>query len=649
MADIDINAPGTTVLLMGNEAIARGALEAGVGFASSYPGTPASEILPTIAGVAKRRGIYADWGVNEMVAMESAAAASLAGIRSIAPMKQNGVNVCSDLLSNLVMRGVGKGLVLVCADDPGPHNSSQEQDTRPVASWLDIPLLEPGDFQEAKDMTKWLFDLSEEVNTICMLRTVSKISHTRGNVKLGEIPEIKHKAYFDQSKVRGRTPGVHPHGVLHQKMEKAREIFESSPFNRYVGPDKAELLIITCGASSLYSMDAVKLLKLEDKVGILKLGTLWPLPEKLIEKHLSKADKVLFVEEIHPFVEQAVLEMVGNMPSGSAHPAFYGKRSRHIPGHGELDPSLIINALSSLMGVTYQARDAEYDRKAKEIAKSYVTSRSGTLCPGCPHKASHWAIHKALALAGHEGFGAGDIGCYGGGGAGSFFITKTGGCMGAGIGYANGFGKLGRFGFDQPVVAFCGDSTFYHAAIPGLIDAIYNNSDVLMVIFDNSATSMTGFQPHAGTGRTAMGDPAKKVSIEAICRAIGARVELCDPFELNKTTETLLDMIENVKGVRVVIMQRECELIRARREPAPYRVYVDLEKCLGEDCGCDMFCNRVFLCTGLTWNRQTGKAEIDDVICAGCGVCVDVCPHGAIIKEKLASPEKETVEEVAAR
>ncbi len=649
MPDIDAAAPGTTELLMGNEAIARGALEGGVGFASSYPGTPSSEILPTIAEVAQRRGIYAEWAVNEMVAMESATAASLAGIRAMAIMKANGVDVISDFLGNLVMRGIVAGLVLVSCDDPGPHNSSNEQDTRPVAKWLDIPLLEPGDFQEAKDMTKWLFDLAEELKTICMLRCVSKIAHTRGNVKMGEIPQTEYRAYYDHSKIQFRIPGVSPHAQLHEKLKKAQEMFESSPFNRYVGPDKPELLIITCGASWLYSQDAVRLLKLTDRVGILKLGTLWPLPEKFMEGYLGKADKVLFIEEIDPFVEQNVMELTANLPATGPHPTFYGKRSGHIAAYGEQTPGTVIKAITSLMGISYHPRDIEYDQKAKAVTKSYVSMRSGTLCPGCPHKASHWSIKNALRLAGNDGFGTSDIGCYGGGSAGAFFNTKTHFCMGGGIGLANGFGKLGRFGFKQPVVGYCGDSTFYHSAMPGLVDAVYNNSNVLLVVFDNSATSMTGFQPHPGTGRNAMGEVAKTVSIEAICRAIGAHVEVCDPFDLQNTQETLLNLLEMESGVRVIILQRECELIRARREEPPYKVYIDPEKCLGDDCGCDLLCCRVFLCTGLIYNQQTGKAEIDDIICAGCGVCTDICPQGAIIREPLVTEDKELVEEAAVR
>jgi indolepyruvate ferredoxin oxidoreductase alpha subunit len=649
MADIDVNAPGTTELLMGNEAIARGALEGGLGFAAAYPGTPSSEILPTIAGVAKRNGIYAEWSVNEMVAMETATGASLGGIRAMAIMKQNGVNVASDFLSNLVMRSIGAGLILVSVDDPTGRNSSGEEDTRPISKWLDIPMLEPGDFQEAKDMTKWLFDLSEQVDCVCMLRSVSKISHTRGNVILGEIPEKKLEASFN---IGGGGPrGIHAHALLHQKLKKAQELFESSPFNKYVGPDKPELLIVTCGSGWFYSQEAVKVLKLEDKVGILKIGTLWPLPDKFVAKHLKKADKVLVVEEIDPFLERSVMELAANLKFDGSQPVFYGKRSGHIADYGEQMPDSVIKAITEVMGISYQSRPSEYAQRAKEVLESEVIARSGTVCPGCPHKASFWSIKNALRLDGRYGFVTGDIGCYTVGlSPAGYSVTKTHYCMGGGIGVANGLGKLGQFGFNQPVVAACGDSTFFHAAIPGLVNGVYNNSNFILAVFDNSATAMTGFQPHAGTGVNAMGDPARKVSIEAVCRAIGARVEVCDPFDLDTTRDILLELMEDEgSGPRVVIMERECELQRARREDPPYRVYIDPEKCLGEDCGCDLLCSRIFLCTGLRYNPETGKSEIDDIICAGCGVCADVCPHGAIIREPYVTEKKELAEGVGVK
>jgi indolepyruvate ferredoxin oxidoreductase alpha subunit len=643
MANIEIDAPGTSQLFIGNEAIARGALEAGIGFAAAYPGTPSSEILGSLAQVAKKVGIYAEWSINEMVAMEAAAGASFAGIRALAAMKQNGINVVSDFLANLVMSGTGKGgLVLVTCDDPSAISSSNEQDTRPVAKWLDIPLVEPGDFQEAKDMTKWLFDLAEELGTLCILRSVTRIAHARGNVKLGELPVKQHKAHFDQihdlKNVMPTTfmpmPSSLRHFFLHMKLDKARERFESSPFNRYVGPDKADLLIITGGSCWLYSQDAIEALKLRDKVGILKLGTLWPLPEKFVTEHLNKSAKVLFVEEIDPFLERSVMELAGNFPPNAVRPTFYGKRSGHINAYGELNPDMVIKAISTILGLTYQARDIDYGKKAEALVKSSVPERSMTFCAGCPHRATFWSIKNALKLDGRDGFVTGDIGCYSLAlGPAGFFQVRTMHCMGGGAGVANGLGKLGQFDFDQPVIAVVGDSTFYHATIPALINGIYNQSKFTLVILDNSATAMTGFQPHPGTGMTAMGKPTKVVSMEALCRSLGAHVEVCDPFDLKSTTETLLRMMSEDGGVKVAIMRRQCELVRAKKEKTPYKVHVDIEKCIGEDCGCDRLCTRIFLCPGLVWDKKTGKSRIDEVICSGCGVCADICPQGAIIRE----------------
>ena len=642
MPDIDIDAPGIPQLLMGNEAIARGALEAGIGFAAAYPGTPSSEIMGSLAPVAKKMGIYAEWSVNEKVAMEAAAGASFAGIRAIASMKQNGVNVISDFLSNLVMTGIGKGgLVLVSCDDPSAISSSNEQDTRHIAKWLDIPLVEPGNFQEAKDMTKWLFDLAEETGTICMLRSVTRIAHARGEVKLGELPKKEQKAYFyqvhDTRNVVTSTflprPGPLKHALLHLKLDKAREKFESSSFNWYIGPDKADLLIITCGSCWLHSQDAVKALRVEDRVGILKLGTLWPLPEKLVEKHLNKSQRILFVEEVDPFLEWNMMELVANLPPTSPRPILYGKRSGHINAYGELNPDMVIKAIVSIMGLMYQPRDVDYAKKAEGAAKSYVPERSAAFCPGCPHRATFWAIKNALKLDGRSGFVTGDIGCYSMAlGLTGFFQARTMHCMGAGAGVANGLGRLGQFDFKQPVLAVVGDSTFYHATIPALINGIYNGANFILIILDNNATAMTGFQPHPGTGMTAMGKPAKVVSMEAICRSLGASVEVCDPFDLKNTTATLLQVMADGGGIKVVIMRHECEL-RGRKEKSLYKVHIDPDKCVGEACGCDRLCTRIFLCPGLIWDKKTGKSKIDEVICTGCGVCADICPQGAIIKE----------------
>ncbi|MEW6187062.1 MAG: thiamine pyrophosphate-dependent enzyme [Thermodesulfobacteriota bacterium] len=638
MPEIDVDAPGNTLLLMGNEAIARGALEAGIGFIASYPGTPSSEILPRLAEVAKRRNLYAEWSINEIVAFWNAVAAANTGIRSMASMKQNGTNVALDAIANLMERGLrGGGMILIDADDPGRRNSPNEQDTRGIARMLDIPLVEPGDFQEAKDMIPWLYDLSEELDCLVMLREVAKIGHTRGNVVLGELPKREKKARFELNPKLSTWGQANLHARVHEKMKKAMERFETAPFNRYIGPDSPDLLIICCGACFLYTMEAVNIMNLQDKVGVFKLGTLWPLPEKLIESRLRNTQQVLFMEEVHPFVEQSVMELTASLGPTGPRPFFYGKRSGHVPSFGELTPDDALRAISKILGISYQSRPAEYAEKVGAASKEEVIPRLGTLCAGCPHRASYWVLHRALTMDGRDGFATGDAGCMSAGfGPSGYFVAKIGNCMGGGIGLADGFGKLKSFGFTQPVIAGEGDSTFFHASIPALLNAVWNRSDFTLVVYDNSTTAMTGFQPHPGVGLTAMGDPGKTVPIEDVCRAFGVRVEICDPFDIEKSTSVMLDVLRDEgHGPRVVIMRHECELQRARRERRLFEVVVNPEKCLGRECGCDNLCVRVFRCPGLRWNEQSGKSEIDEVICSGCGLCVDICPQGAIEKRAI--------------
>ena len=636
MTTITAYEPGASQLLMGNEAIARGALEAGLGFACAYPGTPSSEIIGSLAEVAREMDIYVEWSVNEKVALEAAAAASFAGVRAIVAMKQNGLNVASDFLMTLNLTGTNAGLVLVLCDDPAALSSTNEQDSRLIAKWADLPLLEPATFQEAKDMTKWAFELSEEIKNVCLIRSVTRVSHARGDVRLGEPMPPSREARFVATTLGQFTPMFVPikHSLLHQKLNKAREIFESSPFNWYTGPEKPELLIVTCGSGWYYSLEAVKTLGLESSVGILKLGTTWPLPEKLVQQHLARTDKVLVVEEVDPFLEGNLKELVGDTFSALGPLTFYGKRSGHLPSFGELDPDRVMGAVSSVLGRERVAVDPDYAKKAQALTGGLVQARMIGFCPGCPHRATLWSVKNALKLDGRGGFVTGDIGCYTMGlGPTGFFQLKTVQAMGSGTGLACGFGKLGKLGFSQPVLAVCGDSTFFHAAIPALINGVYNQSNFTLIILDNSATAMTGFQPHPGTGASALGEPAPKVDLEGLCGSLGVRVEVADPFDLQDTTHKLLDLIQDDGGVRVLISRRKCALVRAREEKAAYKVRVDSEKCLGESCGCARLCARVFQCPGLVWDSDSQTARIDEVICSGCGVCADICPASAIIRE----------------
>ena len=636
---------GASYLVMGNEAIVRGALEAGVNVASGYPGTPSSEIIESLSKVAKERNLYVEWSANEKVALEVAAAASFAQLRALCAMKQNGVNVASDFLLHLVGSGTRGGFVLVTCDDPGALSSVNEGESRYFARLMEIPLLEPGTFQEAKDMTKWAFELSEELNQIVVVRSVTRMSHASGNITYGRLSDEKRTAEFkydgfildpDEGVVIS-APVAWKHQQQQEKVKKAREIFEDSPFNTYEGPKRPDLLLITSSACYLYSKEAINVLGVEDRVGLLKLGTTWPLPPKLMAQHLSQADKVMVVEEVLPFLEENVKILAAEQAGKIGIKTFYGKNDGTIPMTGELNPDIVIAALSTVLGVDYTPVPEEYDQAAKLSAFVGAPVRDQVFCPGCPHRASFFSIHNALEMDGRKGFVCGDIGCY------SMAIRPTGfqtlktlHAMGSGTGVASGFGKLGQFGMDQPVLTVCGDSTFYHSVIPALVNAVHNKSDITLVVLDNSGTAMTGFQPHPGLDHNVLGEEVPPIDIARICEAIGARVETRDPFDLEGTRETLNELIEDTSGVKVLIMRQACALSPQRKHKKDYDVHVDQTICVGEECGCGRLCTRIFGCPGLIWNEAQQKAEIDEVICVGCGVCADICPQSAIKREEVA-------------
>jgi len=320
-------------------------------------------------------------------------------------------------------------------------------------------------------------------------------------------------------------------------------------------------------------------------------------------------------------------------------PIFYGRRTGPLSPTGEITPDVAIKAITDILKVEYTARDAGYERKANDTVQKMVPPRALTICPGCPHRATYWAIKTALKLDGREGFATGDIGCYGFGvGPPGYSILRTMQCMGSSTGVGYGLGKLGQFGMEQPVISVCGDGTFYHAAMPALLSAVSNRSNLTMMILDNEAIAMTGFQPHPGTDHNAMGDEKQRIPPEDVCRSLGVKVVMvADPYDIKDTTEKILELIRSEEeGVKVLIMRRKCALLT---EGKAYSMSVDPEKCYGEACGCANLCTRLFKCPGLIWDRETKKAKIDDALCIGCGVCAEICPQGAIMRE--SSNEKE--------
>jgi len=636
MSILSEDSPGKKMLFMGNEAIARGAIEAGVQVCAAYPGNPSSEIIGSLSQVAGELGFYVEWSVNEKVALEVATAASFAGLRGLTAMKQNGLNVASDFLFNLNLSGSKGGLVVVVCDDPSALSSTNEEDSRPYAKMCDLPLLEPSSVQEAMEMTRWAFDLSEALGLPCLIRSVTRLSHARGNAELGRLPKNRPSPHFDTSCPIIPQPVMVTHKTLHDKMKKCQDRFEDSAFNLYRGPERPELLVVTCGVGWMYTLEALANMGVEDRTGILKLGTTWPLPESFLIQHLKKANRILFVEEVDPFLENNIKAFCAERAAELGVKIFLGKASGILPDIGEINPDVITGALQTLLRVSYEPRPLQYAQEATEAVSLFAPIRELGFCAGCPHRATYWSLKNALTMDGRDGVVLGDIGCYTlGVRPAGFAQVKTCHAMGSGAGLANGFGQLERFGLDQPVLTVCGDSTFYHAAIPALVNARYNRSNFLMLILDNSATAMTGFQPHPGTGRTAMNDEAPAVDVEALCKALGARVQVKDPFDVQDTTETVYELLQDREGIKVLILKQECALVRAKRQKVLHKVRVDQEQCIGQACGCNRRCTRIFKCPGLAWDPATGKAQIDDAICTGCGVCADICPQSAILKETL--------------
>lgn len=644
-----MNQPGRVVLLTGNEAAARGALEAGVGFASSYPGSPTAEVLGVLGRLAKEFNLYAEWAINEIVALEGAAAASYAGLRSLAVMKPDGLNVASDFLTALSLSGVKGGMVILVGDDPGAHSSVKEEDSRYLAKLAHVPVLEPATVAEAKEMVKAAFGLSEELGHPVMVRCVTRICHASGNVVLGELPVLERRPGIAKDERFFIIPGGVPllHRKQEEKLRRAAGRGEEAPlalFNRYEGPDGAEILVIGCGPAFLYAREAVEILGLQDRVGLLKLGLTWPLPENLVLAHLRHAAKVIFAEETDPVLEESVTGLAARHWSELGSLAFSGKLDGSVagpygPGVGELNVDIIIDALAGVAGVPGPGRADRSDRSDRSEGegslpeKVPVIGRELAFCAGCPHRASFWAIRAALELDGRNGFVAGDIGCYTLGlGRTGYHLMRSVHCMGAGVGLAAGLSKLSRLGFRQPVVALVGDSTFFHAAVPALIDARYNRANFLCVVLDNGTTAMTGHQPHPGMKVNAMGEDAPAVAIEEVVAGLGIPFTVQDPYDIEATTRLVLALLRENR-LHVLILRRECALVAARKKKKP-RVYVDPERCLGDACGCRRFCSRVFSCPANIWDGSAGRARIDEAICNGCGVCAANCPQQAIVVEE---------------
>jgi len=586
------------VLFSGNEAVARGAYEAGVRVAAAYPGTPSTEILESLA---RYEGVYAEWSPNEKVALDVAIGAAYAGSRAMAVMKHVGLNVAADAFFYASMTGLEAGLVVVSADDPNMYSSQNEQDNRHYARFARVPCLEPSDSQEAKDMVGAALEMSERFDGPMMLRLTTRISHSSTIVELGERTAggpAEPPAYrIDRAKyvmVPGNARRRHP--VVERRMEDVAEFAEIFPYNRVEMGDTS-LGIVTAGVAYQYAKEVFP------DASFLRLGMTYPLARQMIRDFAARVDRLLVVEELDPFIEEGI-RLMGLSVEGKS----------IFPLCGELDPT-VVRRCAVEAGLLPSPPSPP--RRPEEVK---LPARPPLLCPGCPHRGVFVVTNKLDLVV------SGDIGCYTLGFLPPLAALHTCGCMGASVGQAHGMSKAG---IAQKHVAVIGDSTFFHTGMPALLNVAYNRSDTVVVILDNRTTAMTGHQQHPGTGMTLMGEPTTAVEFEDVARAFGIRrVYTVDPYDLRQVEAALRDCLE-AEGPAVVISRRACALLpEARKQWAA--LAVDEELCNG--CG---LCFRVG-CPAIAksdrLDAKTGRAiaRIDPLLCTGCEICAQVCARGAI-------------------
>ena len=467
-------------------------------------------------------------------------------------------------------------------------------------------------------MIPYAFELSEKTQQMVIVRLTTRVCHGRGNVVLGELPEKPHQ--MQQVGEWDRLTCVnYLHEPMLKKLDNIQEVFETCPYNHYEGPEQPKKLIVAGGTGRLYCHEAIRRLEVGDEVGLLSLATVWPLPEKYILQYMRSAEQALVLEEVDPVLEHNLQALAGKYRLNIA---FTGRSDGALPRIGELNPDIVMNAVAAL------ADTPDYEEKTG-VADT-LPVRDLTFCAGCPHRATFYLLKKALKYEKNPGIVVGDIGCYiMSSQAAGFWAYQACNAMGSGVNLAEGLGQLTSYGLDQKVVTMCGDSTFFHTIIPGLVNARYHHANMLLMVLDNSATAMTGFQPHPGTGITAMGDQTQPMSIEKICEAIGCQVTIADPFDVQGTSKVLRDLL-NQDGLKVLIMKQPCATLMSKQETKRRRVYVDQDICYGDGCGCDKFCSRVWGCPGNSWDFTKNKAKIDPMSCVGCGVCAQLCPSGAI-------------------
>ena len=570
------------VIMLGNEAFARGAYEAGCKVSAAYPGTPSTEISESIV---KYDEIYSEWSPNEKVAMEVAIGASISGVRALASMKHVGLNVASDPLFTVSYIGVNGGLVAVIADDPGLYSSQNEQDTRAIARAAKVPVLEPSDSSEAKEFVKFAFDLSEKYDTPVIVRTTTRLSHSQGMVELNDRIEIEDKPYVRNFAKNVMMPGNAKGRHLVVESREAALAKDGCEFSiNSVEYNDKKIGVITSGIPYQYVKEALP------EASVLKLGIVNPLPRKLIEEFASKVDVLYVVEELDPIIEEQVK---------SWGIAAIGKDILTV--QGEYSANLLRRAIKG--------------DNISVLSTSEVPNRPPILCPGCPHRSVFSVLNKLKI------HGAGDIGCYTLGAVAPLSVIDTTICMGASISSLHGMEKAKGKDYIKNWVAVIGDSTFMHTGINSLINMVYNKGTGTVMILDNSTTGMTGHQDHAATGRTLKGEATNSVDIAVLCKAVGVNhVYVLDAFDTEKL-EKVVKEATAMDEVAVIIAQSPCVLLDKTPVTKQYRV--DSEFC--KKCGMCMKPG----CPAIT-KKEYGNIEINDTMCNGCGLCEKLCKFNAI-------------------
>lgn len=587
-------------LVMGNEAIALGALRAGVGFVCGYPGTPSTEILETVAKH-NPGDVYVEWSVNEKSAMEAAAGAAYAGARAMVTMKQVGLNVASDPLMSLAYIGVKGGMVIVVADDPGPISSQTEQDTRHFARFSKLPVFDPASAEEAYEMIGDAFDYSEKYQTPVLLRPTTRVCHGCASIEMdGSRKKIEPEGFRKDSKwVIFPRLTFQNHKKVEARQPVLGEDFSSYRFNEITGAGKKG--IAAGGVSAAYAKEALAQMGAEPK--FFKVATPHPFPERQALAFLDGLSEVLVLEELDPVIERELVYLCGKhqLPV-----KIFGKLTGHTPNAGENSTEIAKEAIRRFLGLP-AANEPETPLPPLPV-------RPPVLCAGCPHRASFYAVKAAMR--GKKAVFSGDIGCYTLGNASPLDMVDTCLCMGAGVTVAQG---LHRIEPDAVNFAFIGDSTFFHTGIPGVINAVYNETDIVLIVLDNATTAMTGHQPHPGTGKTMMGEISQKVDIAGVLKAIGVgHVGKADPLDLKGAVEAV-KAAAAAKGVSAVIFESPCIAVT---KPGPAYT-VKEEKCTG----CKR-CIRELGCPAMVVEGK--KVKIEPSMCYGCSVCAQVCPFGAI-------------------